>query len=855
MTKAARAASSSSVLLSLSEITSEQSTVAGSKAATLAMLRRAGFPVPPGLIVRADAFHDGGDELPAALIAELGRVPIDIGPGPWAVRSSSTVEDAEQASFAGQFESILDVDEAHLADAIRTALRSRRAARVRAYAGEATAPMAVLIQPMIAADAAGVAFTADPVTGRRQVVVEAVPGLGERLVAGSATPERWTVLHDGTIRPPADATVLNEASARAIAALARRVEAHLGRPQDIEWAMARDNLWLLQARPITTLAERDGQELSPIEINVPPGRWERDVFHEPVPLSPFGRVLLTEQVIKVLPDVFRQFGILIERGEVAFIGGWLYNRLVPLGEPTPRPGGRTTGPPPRWLLAILMRLHPAIRRRTRAAREAIASDLALAVIRRWYGEWRADHQRDVERALALNVAALTDASLAAELDHRIATIAHPAHATVAVAYFILVYELAEACRELLGWDDAKMLRLLEGSSVTSTEPARRVSALAVIASSRPAVQKLLRAVDETTPSKLAEVDAEFAEAFAEYVEATGHRAVRYDVVEPTLAEQPHILLRLVANQVDGDFSLDPVVEAAAERRVAAEAEAFATLEGHSAGDRRRFERVLARAREAYPAWEDRVWWTQSVQTALLRYLALDLGRRLAERGQLSVSDHVFYLEAHEARSALLNGDNCEEMALNRQGAREWAIAHPGPLAYGDPVPGAPPFDLLPPEARLVNEAVMWGFSQFFGAPADTTDAALVKGTAASAGRYTGLARVVMGEHEFAKIRSGDVVICPATSPAWSVVFPSIGALVTDSGGILSHPAIIAREHGIPAVVGTGNATAVLHDGQQVSVDGSAGIVEVATRERSVLRGPQQATGHESLGSVPEEAQR
>ena len=101
------------------------------------------------------------------------------------------------------------------------------------------------------------------------------------------------------------------------------------------------------------------------------------------------------------------------------------------------------------------------------------------------------------------------------------------------------------------------------------------------------------------------------------------------------------------------------------------------------------------------------------------------------------------------------------------------------------------------------------------------------GTAASPGRYTGVVRVVMGEHEFGRIRAGDVVVCPVTSPAWSVVFPSIGALVTDSGGILSHPAIIAREHGIPAVVGTGNATDILKEGQRVTVDGSRGVVEVA----------------------------
>jgi pyruvate,water dikinase len=121
---------------------------------------------------------------------------------------------------------------------------------------------------------------------------------------------------------------------------------------------------------------------------------------------------------------------------------------------------------------------------------------------------------------------------------------------------------------------------------------------------------------------------------------------------------------------------------------------------------------------------------------------------------------------------------------------------------------------------------MWGFAQFFGTPVEPTEGA-VTGTPASPGRYTGPVRVVMGEHEFARIRHGDVVVCPVTSPVWSVVFPTMGALVTDSGGILSHPAIIAREHAIPAVVGTGNGTDVLRDGQRVTVDGGTGRVELA----------------------------
>jgi pyruvate,water dikinase len=485
------------------------------------------------------------------------------------------------------------------------------------------------------------------------------------------------------------------------------------------------------------------------------------------------------------------------------------------------------GPSPRWLLRILMRVHPAIRRRIRAARQAMASDLPDTVIRRWEEEWRPEHQQEIARALAVDLGSLSDQELAAQLDHRIEVLSHPAHVVVAIAYWILVYQLAEACRELLGWDTAKMLALLDGLSTISTEPARQLAHLAQLAQSKPAVGELLARVDETTAGQLADLDAEFARAFSDYVEANGHRSLRYDVIEPTLAETPHVLLRLVADQLEVGFSPGQVAEEASRRRSEAAEEARRLLASHPEADRERFERALIRAREAYPALEDRVWWTLSVQAAHLRYVALEMGRRMVDRGQLDAVDDVFFLEAQDARSALLGGGDRRETIRMAKGKRAWAMANPGLYAYGDPPPGESPFDLLPPPARLVNQGVLWGLAQMFGEPPKAQDERVLVGTPASAGRYTGTVRVVMGEHQFDKIRAGDVVVCPVTSPSWSVVFPSMGALVTDGGGILSHPAIIAREHRIPAVVGTGSATHILKDGQRVTVDGNTGVVEVA----------------------------
>jgi len=825
MTRDHAVRATATALVSLDDSACEAPKLAGNKAATLALLRRAGFAVPPGIVVSAEALSGVVDELPHAVRAALANVPDLVGPGPWAVRSSSTAEDTAQASFAGLFETVLNVDRVGLADAVLRCCRSMLADRVRVYRRDGDgAAMAVLIQPMIAATAAGVAFTADPVSGRRRTLIEAVAGLGDRLVSGTATPERWTLDADGPVGAPAALTVLDADLARAIADLALKVEARLGRPQDIEWAYGGGSLWLLQARPITTLSSA-GPEVIPIPIEVPPGYWEKDNFHEPVPISPFGRIVLSEQTLRAFPAAFAEFGLLLDRAEVAFIGGWIYRQMVPLGAPPPGRGPRRA--PPRWLLRVIMRLHPAIRRRTGAARRAVAQDLSASVIRRWTHEWRPEHEADIDRALAIDLLSLPDRELAEQLDHRIEVVGHPAHVMVAIAYWLAVYELAEVCRELLGWDTARTLSLLEGLSTASTEPARQLARLAQLARSKPPVRDLLARADEASPARLADIDPEFARAFWQYVEAHGHRVLRYDVIDPTFAEAPHLFLRLVADQLERGFSPNDAAREALRRRERAAEEARALLASRPEEQRNRFERALNRARDAYPALEDRVAPTQSTQTALLRYLALEIGRRLVDRGQLASADDVFFLAAKEARSALFDGAERRETARVRKGQRAWAIANPGPLAYGDPPSDEPPFDLLPPPARFVNRGVVWGLAQLFGERQSRQETGTVAGTAASPGRYTGPVRLVMGEHEFDKIRAGDVVVCPTTSPTWSVVFPSLGALVTDGGGILSHPAIIAREHGIPAVVGTGNGSAILRDGQRVTVDGGRGVVEPA----------------------------
>jgi pyruvate,water dikinase len=160
--------------------------------------------------------------------------------------------------------------------------------------------------------------------------------------------------------------------------------------------------------------------------------------------------------------------------------------------------------------------------------------------------------------------------------------------------------------------------------------------------------------------------------------------------------------------------------------------------------------------------------------------------------------------------------------------REAILARPGPLTYGAPEDGAADRRDLPPEAAFADDALRWLIERSGHWLLTHEQAAgdRITGVAGSAGRYTGPARILRGEADFGKLQPGDVLVCPITSPTWSVLFPQVGALVTDAGGLLSHSAIIAREFRLPGVVATGNATALLRDGQLVTVDGTDGSVSV-----------------------------
>jgi pyruvate,water dikinase len=320
----------------------------GHKAATLAALRRSGHPVPDGFVIPVD-----GSLAPEILRDELER----LGPGPYAVRSSGVAEDLADASFAGQYESVLGVDTLEdviaACERVRASGGSAHVAAYRAGVENGRAPIAVLVQGLVPADAAGVAFSANPVTGDDEVVIEAVRGLGDRLVSGDADADRWVDRY-GSVDAVVDSGAIDTAAAQRLGELARSIAGERGEPQDLEWAIAAEELFVLQARPITHLPTRPA-------IEVPPGRWLKDAGHFAGPVTPMGASILPA-IEPALSASCAEFGLPIDGMRLGFFGGEIYVQELDLGGKH-HPGSA----PPWWVLALACRVVPALRRRLRAA--------------------------------------------------------------------------------------------------------------------------------------------------------------------------------------------------------------------------------------------------------------------------------------------------------------------------------------------------------------------------------------------------------------------------------------------------------------------------------------------------------
>lgn len=521
-------------------------------------------------------------------------------------------------------------------------------------------------------------------------------------------------------------------------------------------------------------------------IAFPPGRWMKDTSHFNGPVTVAGASILLPAYEDAFREAFADFGLPLETIRQRAFGGEVYTQDVELtGKHDPSP------PPPWWVLAIVVRLMPSLRRRMRDAEAAIAK--LESYPRLWNTRWRAECEARIAEARAVDLEALDDAALVDELERVIAEVLHPhlvMHFQLTLPHMVGTYELVRCCEDSLGWDLARSMSLLTGLSSATTAATRE-----------------LEGIDGPGP----ELDA--------WVERWGLRTIDADPGSPMLSERPDLILGLLRDRSR------PNIE---DRNLAIE-QARAQLTGDALAC---FDRALAYAEIVYPMRDDNVIYTEGLSCGVVRRVLIAIGGRLADAGLIETADDVCFLALEELRTSTSK----RALVRRRKAERAWVVANPGPLVVGPPPVADPDPRGLPAAARRLMEAIGWSVSHELTTPKpQADDASELVGTAGSPGCYTGPARVIRSEDELARLQPGDVLVCPTTHSSWTVVFGQAGALVTDGGGMLSHPAIIAREHGVPAVLATGNATSLIADGQIVTVDGGTGVVRVGTGHESAPR--------------------
>jgi rifampicin phosphotransferase len=840
----------------------------GGKGASLMRLATSGIPVPPGFLITTEAYRrfvaentlqavidntlrgvDGSDPVSLergvatiqdafaratvvqAIAAAVQQAYAALGePEPAvAVRSSATAEDLPGLSFAGQQETFLDVrGDTPLLDAIRRAWASLWTARAIAYrqqmgVGHERVAMALVVQVMVPAEVSGVLFTANPATGNRsELVIEAVFGLGEGIVGGTVTPESYVIARDSLaitrVMPgardaldtspgegsaaPSDGGALPDLLVRDLAELGSRVERLFGgTPQDIEWAVADDRLWLLQARPITTLPPA-----IPVvwESPEPGASWVRRqvVEHMPEPLSPLFAELYVRQgfeqslaAIATIPAVTGAedlFARLIGGPFLTTVNGYGYSRA---SYPLPREEL------PQTLLAIVRWFRWFLRHGVDYWQED-GLPAYLATIAHW---------QTVDPATAGDAELLRGVRELAVAD---AVYWFPAAIAIGLAK-ISDSLLDTFLRRLALASNLRSALFLRGFPSKTLEAeaeldaiARRVresEALREDVMATPA-ERLLDALPDTPAGRRLRDDLEHY--FARY----GHQIYNLDFAAPTLVEAPLPVLLALKSLVR-----EPGMDALTRQEAMARERDELTEETDRSFDPLRrfvFRRLVRWAQRLAPYREDALFYLGAAWPPLRRF-ALELGQRLAEAGALGAADDVFFLESEEletaiaARAAGVARPDLVRLARDRRALREeQRRLHPPPAV--PPTAGLRwgPFDLSSRETQRRNLA----------------DATTLRGFAVSPGRVTAPASVIRSPADFGQMEPGTILVCPTTTPAWTPLFAQARGLVTDVGGILAHGSIIAREYGIPAVMGTGNATQRVVSGQQLAVDGSAGTV-------------------------------
>lgn len=812
---------------------------AGGKGANLAILTQAGFAVPSGFIVTADAYREfmatfpdmtkhisalplGQPEklvaateklreilskqpLPETVEAEVRAALKRSGDGAYSVRSSSTFEDMAGAAFAGQHDTYLNCSgEDEILGKIRDCFVSLWQDRAVAYRhskgfNRYEATMAVVVQKMVQCDVAGVGFTIDPISGRDAMLINANYGLGESVVGGETEVDQYVVERktkklaesfiahktvkivsnkdkgQGTLSLPlngkeAEQPVLAEEQINALCDLMLKVEQLYRFPQDIEWGMEKGTLYLLQSRPVTTFAPR----------------WTRDESAERYPsvITPLSWDLVEEGFHKSIEHSFQLMGL------PPFDGKWfaLFDNYVY--------GNQTAA---RTYLGMLP-FAPADEEELRMGMTAFAERYNWALT--LPSEWMRELDRYLMNIGVLKAESLDGKSPAEIWSYVVKTSViggeyFKPNIAISITQSVLYRSLLQFIKIFMPDNALEIFDHITAYCETKTSLVnRQLKALASIVRSDTALAAKMNAMPSKELILSKELDAYpvFSDAFARFLEDHGHREIEFDPYIPTWFEAPWVVLdniRLILNApIENTAKNDLQIKRAASE---AESKLFSSLppEFHL------FFREIIRLVRLYTELDDIEHYQTTRLHLPMRKGLLALGKSLMSMGVLQEPSDIFFARktsietcanAYTSWNALTGEIRAAKATYeaNKKRTPEWVLG----------------------EKHVQPEH---------------SDKNLV-GLAGSPGVAEGHVFIINSSDDFASFPHGAVLVARTTNPAWTPLFYAASALITESGGPLSHGAVTAREMKIPAVMSVRGVLAALKNGDKVKVDGSNGVV-------------------------------
>jgi phosphohistidine swiveling domain-containing protein len=534
------------------------------------------------------------------------------------------------------------------------------------------------------------------------------------------------------------------------------------------------------------------------------GMWELDRSHYPGGTTPISQWLM-QGCPNGMREVFGELGMPAETLDVRFVNGFMYTRLRPLISPD-----RVMKPPPLPILKLAVRLHPGMRRRAKNAARTLAERPWRNVAAEWESEIRPRLERENTAFADVDVAALDDGGLAAHLEELLAYL----RKNFELHFYLHVFDLGPIgmlLYECAGWgiEPPEVIPTLAGASPSTSAPAVALSTLrrqVATAGRRPASLDEVRAI---SPEAAALLD--------EYLRRHGRVMVtRYDLDGHTLDEEPDTVLSTILDGADPSAGRENALSIAAElrKRVPAHQQAV-------------FDERLTEARAAMDLRDDNGPNTVELPVGVLRHGLLEAGRRLAARGRLHDAGHALEVEHNEIGPLLRTaaGPSADDLAGRASLRQELAALEP-PERLG-PEETPPPLDVLSPATQVMVGAVRsvlihLGMAGDVGRRTES-----LSGFGIGGSPYRGRARVALDpESALDSMDPGDVLVVRFTTPAYNTVLAIAGAIVTAEGGLLCHAAVMARELGIPAVVGAAGALREIADGSEIEVDPVTGVVRL-----------------------------